>query len=36
MTVTLTTANHNYTNWDSEESRETFVICIPLLQANID
>ena len=29
MTVTETTAILNYTNWDSEESRKTFVICIP-------
>ena len=29
MTVTETTAILNFTNWDSEESRKTFVICIP-------
>ena len=26
MTVTETTAIHNYTNWDSEECHELFVI----------
>ena len=30
MTFTETTTKHNYTNWDSEVSHETFVICIPV------